>query len=698
MVAVVLLLASSDRIRQGFFPGWGVTEVRLFHVLAGGVVAVIAVATVLWFGVGLRQVVSRTRSRRGSAQAVFSRRSHAFTPTPEMLSNAVEQSPNSIIITSPDGAIEYVNPSFTQITGYTFGEVVGKNPSLLKSGDTPRRVYDRLWTEIRAGRNWRGELSNRRKDGSVYWDDVVVAPVTDPSGRVTQYLSIQTEITERKRAEERLRDSESRLRAIVNAAAEGILTFDPEGILHSFNPAAEGIFGYPADEVLGQSIERLVPGALSSLPAESSATDAAPPGGVEIVGCRRDGRAVVLEMVSSAFHDGVGPYYAALVRDVTQRRQMEEALRDERNFVSAILATSAALIMVLDPEGRVVRLNHACERAVGCSTEEVRDQVFVDRFMGTDDEGEIRRAFFDSPGTEFPVRLEGYLLTRDRTRRLIAWNNTVLRDRDDAVAYIIATGVDITEQRLAEEQARTHQTSLAHMDRVNLMGEMAAGLAHEINQPLTSIYAYARACQRLLDSGDTGSSRFRDALSQMARLSEQAGQIIHRLRDFSRRHELLKTAVDLEAVIREAVAFVQPELQRQSATTRLDIDPDLPSVWGDAVQIEQVLMNLIRNGLEAMVQGGAGPRILSIRAAPMGDGQVCVTVQDTGPGLPREGAEDLFGAFKSSKKDGIGMGLAISRNLIEALGGRLWADASAHNGGATFHFTLPVDEPGTDHG
>lgn len=611
----------------------------------------------------------------------------------DMFSQAVEQSPNSIIITDVRGRIEYVNSSFTRISGYSAREAVGSNPSLIKSQITPKEVFANLWRTIVSGRTWRGELCNRKKDGTHYWDEVVISPIRDAQGRVVRYLAIQTDITSRKQTEERLRESEARTRAIVEAAAEGIFTLDSAGVIRSFNPAAERIFGYDAGEVLGQGIDRLLLGAggqddgglLRYLRSRDARLFK---GGREFLGIRKDGTRFSVEVTVSEFHDGVGPYYAAIARDITERKRMEVALREERNFVSTILASSAAHIVVLDAKGRIVRFNRACEETTGYRLDEVKDEVFWERFLLPEERDPLSAAFASPRAGQFPYQFESYLLTRDGHRRLISWNNTAMFDREGNVEYIVCTGIDITEQRRAQAQAQAHQTNLAHMDRLSLMGEMATGLAHELNQPLTSIYAYAQACLRMLQGGEAGSQRIEHALQQIARLAEQAGGIVRRLRDFVSRRGMKRARVELAELIKEAIEFIKPEARERGVTIELDISTGLPQVLADPVQIEQVMLNLMRNAIEAMTLVDSRPRVLGIAAAVTEQGHALITVEDSGPGLRAGELDRIFDAFYTTKSDGMGMGLAISRSIVESHGGRLWAQAGA-GGGAVFRFTLP---------
>ena len=611
------------------------------------------------------------------------------------LAQAVEQSPNAIIITDLDGKIEYVNPSFSRISGYAANEALGQTPNLLKSGQTSQQTYDELWQTISSGKPWRGELKNRKKDGRLYWDQLSISPIKDDQNRITHYLGIQTDITERKLTEDKLRESENRVRAIVDTAAEGIITVDQSGHIESFNPAAERIFGYSKKEVIGNRIDVLIPAYKYNETEDQFANQWQLIGGKssnsghELFGRRKDGATFPMELAVSEFHDGVGSFYAGIVRDVTERIQMEVALKEERNFIDAVLATSAALIMVLDNEGKIVRFNHACEETMGYAFEEVKGKAYWDYFLAPEDAESSKSEFAELLAGQFPYHQEQYWLTKDGRHRLISCNRTALVDDNDKVEFIISTGIDITERRQAEEQARERQAELAHMDRLSLMGEMASSLAHELNQPLTSIYAYAQASLRMLQDGREKSQKFANAIEQTAKRAEQAGEIIRRIRRFVRKEGIKKTRVNLNVLIEETLEFTKREIREKGVTLLVDRDDQLPLVSVDGVQIQQVLLNLIRNSIEALreIENPA----ISVSTQYSGDKNVRVTVRDSGPGLEQEQIDRIYDAFHTTKENGMGMGLAISRSIIEAHNGRLWAESQSERG-AIFHFTLPVTE------
>ncbi|MGE0480430.1 MAG: ATP-binding protein [Phycisphaerae bacterium] len=258
-------------------------------------------------------------------------------------------------------------------------------------------------------------------------------------------------------------------------------------------------------------------------------------------------------------------------------------------------------------------------------------------------------------------------------------------DLECAVAVARLAGIAIERARL-DERGREHQAQLAHVARLATMGEMASGLAHELNQPLCAIVNYAEASIELLASQGSA-DELRRALIEVARQAERAGEVIRRLREFVRWRELRREPVDINHVVREVVGFTAAELRQRGIAVRLALAPVLPRALGDAVQLQQVLINLIRNACDAMSTTDA-PRRLTIRTARAG-GMVDVAVSDAGPGLPEDGGEHWFEPFFTTKGDGMGMGLSISRSIVEAHGGRIGA-VSNRTRGATIRFTIPA--------
>ena len=319
------------------------------------------------------------------------------------LSRAVEQSPAAVVITDTQGTIEYVNPKFVEVTGYVADEVIGQNPRILKSGEMPSEVYKRMWKAISSGKEWRGEFHNKKKNGELYWELASISAIRNSEGQITHYLAVKEDITERKRLEQELRLSEARTRAILDHAADGIITVNERGVLESLNVAAEQIFGYAADELLGKNINLLMPAPHSDEHDGylRSYLNGDPKKVIgirrELVGQRKDGSTFPMELhVCEVQHDGCR-IFAGFVRDLSRRKQLEQAridhlqLEQERNHLQEAVQ---AHVKVLGVVGHELRTPLASVRAMAefLLKEEVRGTTEADTFLQSIHDEVIRMA------------------------------------------------------------------------------------------------------------------------------------------------------------------------------------------------------------------------------------------------------------------------------------------------------------------
>jgi len=249
--------------------------------------------------------------------------------------------------------------------------------------------------------------------------------------------------------------------------------------------------------------------------------------------------------------------------------------------------------------------------------------------------------------------------------------------------------IDVTQRKHAEQRAAQAHAELAHVTRVTMLGEMTASIAHEVNQPLAAIVADANASLNWLAAAHPDLESVRGALDAIVRDGHRAGEVIQRIRQLARKGAPRKDAVDLNDVVRDVVPLVRAELRHQEISLMLDLASKLPPVLGDRIQLQQVLLNLVMNAVEAMGTVTGRPRRLIIRSEPDDDDHVSVAVQDTGIGIAANHLDHVFSAFFTTKPGGMGMGLSISRSIIEAHGGRLWTTPNRPHG-AVFHFALPV--------
>ena len=244
--------------------------------------------------------------------------------------------------------------------------------------------------------------------------------------------------------------------------------------------------------------------------------------------------------------------------------------------------------------------------------------------------------------------------------------------------------------RASEQRLLDAQMELAHVTRVTTLGELTASISHEVSQPLAAVVNAAAACRRWLDGGTPNLDEARSAVDWIIKESHRASEVIRRVRALANKTDLEKVPLDINDVVKEVIALVQREMDSHQVSSRIELAPALPMILGDRVQLQQVIINLVMNGIEAMQSVSDRPRELVIRSQQDESHRVLVTVTDSGVGISAENADRLFNAFFTTKSSGMGMGLSICRSIVEAHGGRLWTTANAPHG-ATFQFTLPVN-------
>ncbi len=365
------------------------------------------------------------------------------------------------------------------------------------------------------------------------------------------------------------------------------------------------------------------------------------------------------------------------------------ALSDLAEF-DALLDAAVDAIVAIDDQGRIIRFNKAAEEMFGYQASEVADKPLT-ILMDTRD-ARAHQGF-----------VERYL--RTGAKRILGRGREVMAMRRDGSVFPASLSVgearspqglrfvglirDLTREKEAEEEALRHREQLMHASRLTTMGEMAAAMAHELNQPLSAIATYTAACQRLLNQGDEARAEVMAALKEIGVQAHRAGEVIQRMRDFTRSRESLRKVTQLDLLIDEVRPLAELDAKANDVELTIDIDPELPPINADRVQIQQVILNLLRNGVDAMVDVPKGRRALRLHARSDGAKSVRVEISDEGHGVPEEVRTRLFTPFFTTKDTGMGMGLAISRSIISAHGGKL--DCSNNSGGgATFFFTLPT--------
>lgn len=394
----------------------------------------------------------------------------------------------------------------------------------------------------------------------------------------------------------------------------------------------------------------------------------------------------------------VQPMGQRVNRHLRELALREESLRRQREQLRLTLENAPVGIASCDFEGRMVSVNQTLCRILGAGEDDLVGQPYLDfahpSSVGAN-EPLLRAA---SEGRLQVFARDQRFLRRDGATLFVTLRGAVVESAAGTPRMLILQFEDRTEQRRAEEDLRLLQERLARMNRLGTMGEMAAGIAHEINQPLSAISTYARACRRALENGSFRGDQMSSTLDKISQQAHRASEVIRRVRSLVERRDVERRPSDLVETLREAVALAETEARLFGLHIETEFE-DIPKVSIDRIQIQQVLLNLLRNGLEAIEsQRGEGTfeeppeesaeQALVVTCGIDPSGDIVISVKDRGPGLSEGSAEKIFEPFFSSKEDGMGMGLSICRSIIEAHGGRLgWSPNEG--GGAIFHFSLP---------
>jgi len=629
---------------------------------------------------------------------------------------------DSVFVRDLNDVITYWNRGAAERYGWSRAESVGRVSHQLTQTTFPAPL-PQIESELYRTGQWEGELVHTKRDGT----QVVVASrwslQRDPQGRPAGVLETNNDITERKRAEETLLESERRYRhifqmvsvsiwqgdfsrikaAIDELKAGGVEDFREYLAAHpefarkaismvkiaDVNDGSLELFAADSKDDLLASLDRIfVPetrkvleGALIAIAEGRTSFEA-----------ESDLRTLKGEKLTVLITTTFPPPPARLdnvlltLTDITERKRAQY-------LTTQVFEASPDGICVFGRDYRCRRANDGVariwgmppERAVGAHLSELLDtEGFAQRVKPA-----LDRCFAGED-----VSYASWVSSRGLGRRYLSVSYSPLRPASDRVEAALVVARDLTDLMQAWDALREAQAELARVTRVTMLGEITASIAHEVNQPLAAVVMNGNACRRWLATDPPNLDEARAAAQRMVKDGERAGQVLARIRALVKRGTTERNALDVNDVIREALGFTRAELERQRVAIRTELNDDLPAVVGDRVQLQQVLVNLILNARDAMADLTGRPPELTVGSRRETSGGVLVEVRDCGRGIDQEQAGRIFEAFFSTKPAGLGMGLSVSRSIVEMHGGKIWA-APNDGPGATMRFTLPAAPRGS---
>ncbi len=520
---------------------------------------------------------------------------------------------------------------------------------------------------------------------------------------------LRKEIVERELAEERLRHEEKELKrseahkaAILDSSPDCVVAIDHEGRITEFNPAAEQTFGHRRSDMLGRRLaDVIIPPSLREKHRTGFARYLAT-GDSKVLGRRlemtalcADEREIPVELTITRIPQEGPSAFTGHLRDITERKKNEDALRAAHAQVlrseerwRSVFENSAVGVALTDLNGRFIATNPVYQKMLGYIEQELQSLTLLDITHEQDRDANAMLITELLAGERREFQIEKQYRRKDGTSVWVRNNVSIVPGTERVPRFLMTLSEDITQRKLSEAALAKARSELTNVSRITTLGVLTAAMAHEVNQPLSGIVTNASTCLRMLSADPPNIDGALETVRRTIRDGNRASDVITRLRTLYNKKEPSPERMDLNEAAREVTALSLSELQRSGVLLRYQLADDLPPLVADRIQLQQVILNLLRNAVDAMSTIGDRPRELLIRTDRDVENRVRLSVKDTGVGLTPQAAEKIFEAFYTTKTEGMGIGLSISRSIIEAHQGRLWATPN-DGPGSTFSFAIP---------
>ena len=596
--------------------------------------------------------------------------------------------PVMIWMSGPDKLCNFFNKGWIEFTGRALEQELGDGWTQGVHPEDIARCLETYASSFDARREFSMEYRLRRSDGEYRWVLDHGVPRVEAAGAFLGYIGTATDVTEVKRGEEKFR-------LAVEASASAIVMTDSEGRIVLVNTRTETLFGYSRQELIGQTVEILLPDRISANHAGDRAKFTAAPearpmsAGRDLYARRKDGSEVSVEIGLSPIDTSEGVMVLTSIVDITARKRAEQALMKERAFLRQVIDVVPNFIFAKDRAGRFTLANEAIAEAYGTTVDKLIGKTDAD-FNPNAEEIE----FFRRMDLEVIDTLKERFIREERvtdSQGHVRWLQTVKRpllETHGVANQVLGASTDISERKIAEAELQRNRDELAHMTRVSTLGELTASLTHELNQPLGAILSNADAAEMLLMEEPPPVNEVREILADIRSDDRRASEVIRGLRSLLRKEEINREALQINDTIAEVLKLLHIDAAHRKVVLEFRPRENLQLVQGDKIKLQQVVLNLVMNAIEATADLAANRRRVVV-GSRVDDGMITIDVVDHGHGVPAEILPRLFDTFFTTKKDGMGMGLSIARTIIESHGGKIWAENNAE-GGATFYFTVPV--------
>jgi PAS domain S-box-containing protein len=519
-----------------------------------------------------------------------------------------------------------------------------------------------------------------------------------PAGEIKRlHEELAKAVADRKRTEDALKHSEVRNAAILDSALDCIVTINHEGRITEFNLAAEHTFGFRRDEVVGRPLaDTIIPSAFreahrSGLARYLAAGEPRVIGRrLEMMAVHADGREFPVELAITRIPLEGPASFTGFLRDITERKRTELKLRESEFQLRQLTETIPEMLWSATPEGVIDYCNARMLDYTGLLANEIIGSGWT-KLLHPDDVDETVRVWMSCIATRLPYKVEVRIFhAADRSYRWCVASALPLLDEQRLILKWHGAVVDMHDWKQAQEKLRGMQAELAQMTRVMTMGELAASIAHEVNQPLTAIAANGESSLHWLTRDAPNIEKVQLLTTRVVADARRASEIIGRIRDMTSQRAPEQTLLSVDDVINESLSFLHHELQEKGIIVSLDLTRELPKIVGDRTQLQQIVVNLTINAVQALAQLAPADRRISVRTMLPDAEMVRCSIEDSGPGIDPEHLPRLFDSFFTTKDTGMGMGLAICQSIVEAHGGRIRASNSSALGGAHFSFDLPA--------